>query len=80
MWVGQQRALPEGPCEKESERERERESGSRMHFDLRCVPSDLGSTLTSSESGSCTRRPRETAPRIETSIDGSSETASADAE
>src|SRR6476619_2124261 len=41
---------------------------------------DLGSILTSSASGSCSRRAIDTAPRIETSRSGSSPEAYADAE
>ena len=44
------------------------------------TPIDLGSILTSSASGSCSRRAIETAPRSDTSMPGSSREAKADAE
>ena len=44
------------------------------------TPIDFGSILTSSASGSCSRRAIETAPRRDTSMPGSSAAASAEAE
>ena len=44
------------------------------------TPMDFGSILTSSASGSCSRRAMDTAPRSETSMSGNSSAASSEAE